>query len=110
MSKTKEYDFRPFEYHMMFSFAIIAGVKYLMPLWESVPMDCTYDDIRPYYTKKEYVPQTSTFISGEWEIPNSKNTGTYTVTARQNNWSCTCVGYGFRRKCKHIEIAKQIKK
>ena len=110
MSKTKEYDFRPFEYHMMFSFAIIAGVKYLMPLWETVPMDCTYDDIRPYYTKKEYLKEVDTSQNNEFQILNSKGNGSYTVVVKNGQWSCGCVGYGFRRKCKHIEIAKQIKK
>ncbi len=29
----------------------------------------------------------------------------YTVTKQGKVWSCTCVGYGFRRTCSHIKTA-----
>lgn len=43
----------------------------------------------------------------EFQIKGSKG-NEYTVTLRGGEWSCTCVGFGFRRKCKHIEKAKQL--
>lgn len=36
-----------------------------------------------------------------WQIEGSKN-NTYTVTNDLGKWSCTCVGFSFRRSCKHI--------
>lgn len=37
------------------------------------------------------------------------STGTaYTVTVRFKQWSCTCSGFGFRKRCKHVEQAKQL--
>jgi len=41
----------------------------------------------------------------EWKIPGSKG-GEYTVTLKGGNLSCECMGFGFRRKCKHVEQAK----
>ena len=31
----------------------------------------------------------------------------YVVTKQGSNYSCTCKGYGFNRKCKHINEAKK---
>lgn len=31
----------------------------------------------------------------------------YTVTSENGRWACTCVGFGFRKDCKHIQAAKQ---
>jgi hypothetical protein len=32
---------------------------------------------------------------------------TYTVTAHDTGWSCTCVGYGYRQTCSHIKEVQQ---
>lgn len=32
---------------------------------------------------------------------------TYTVTAHDTGWSCTCVGYGYRQSCSHIKEVQQ---
>lgn len=32
----------------------------------------------------------------------------YTITRENSNWSCTCVGFGFRRACKHVVAAKKL--
>ena len=42
----------------------------------------------------------------EFKIAGSKG-NQYAVTLRNGNWSCECVGFGFRRKCKHVEKAKE---
>lgn len=34
---------------------------------------------------------------------------TYTVTQDKENWACTCLGYSFRKTCKHIALAKEQK-
>jgi hypothetical protein len=31
----------------------------------------------------------------------------YTITREGTNWSCTCVGFGFRRDCRHVNAAKK---
>mgnify|MGYP001253639811 CR=1 FL=1 len=42
-----------------------------------------------------------------YEVPGSKPGSKYTVTRDGKSWSCTCVGFGFRKDCKHIHQAKE---
>lgn len=46
-------------------------------------------------------PKTKTFI-----IKGSKPGSSYTVTCDGSHWSCTCVGFGFRKDCKHVKECK----
>jgi hypothetical protein len=46
-------------------------------------------------------PRTETFI-----VNGSKPGTTYTVTRDGSHWSCTCVGFGFRKDCKHVRECK----
>ena len=46
-------------------------------------------------------PRTETFI-----VKGSKPGSTYTVTRDGSHWSCTCVGFGFRKDCKHVRECK----
>lgn len=41
-----------------------------------------------------------------WKIQNSKKNGYYTVSFDRGGWSCDCTGFGYRRKCRHIDEAK----
>lgn len=40
-----------------------------------------------------------------FEVAGSKGS-VYTVTNEAGRWSCTCVGFGFRKDCKHIHQVK----
>ena len=46
-------------------------------------------------------PRSETFI-----VNGSKPGTTYTVTRDGSHWSCTCVGFGFRKDCKHVRECK----
>ena len=46
-------------------------------------------------------PRSETFI-----VHGSKPGSTYTVTRDGSHWSCTCVGFGFRKDCKHVRECK----
>lgn len=35
------------------------------------------------------------------------SSSSYTASFLNQQWSCTCAGFGFRRRCRHIEEAKQ---
>jgi len=39
-------------------------------------------------------------------VKGSKPGSSYTVTCDGTHWSCTCVGFGFRKDCKHIRECK----
>ena len=47
------------------------------------------------------VSRSETFI-----VQGSKPGSTYTVTRDGLHWSCTCVGFGFRKDCKHVRECK----
>jgi len=47
------------------------------------------------------VSRSETFI-----VQGSKPGSTYTVTRDGSHWSCTCVGFGFRKDCKHVRECK----
>ena len=61
--------------------------------WKSVPegtelKDIKWVDTRPNIKKSKLM---------SWRVKD------YTVTFNNNFYSCTCLGYTYRRKCKHID-------
>lgn len=51
--------------------------------------------------REEAIARSETFI-----VNGSKPGTTYTVTRDGSHWSCTCVGFGFRKDCKHVRECK----
>lgn len=48
------------------------------------------------------------FVGVTWHIPGSKG-NSYEVDMTSKGFLCTCMGFGFRSKCKHtLEIARKI--
>jgi hypothetical protein len=52
--------------------------------------------------KYEATPFTG---DAQYMIPGSKGLP-YTVTLHRGQWTCSCPGFGFRRRCRHVEEAK----
>jgi hypothetical protein len=74
--------------------------------WIEVPEGTTLDEVTWEPLQK---PRKDPSDAQErlFEVEGSKG-NKYTVKhAANGSWSCECVGYGFRRKCKHIEKAKE---
>ena len=43
-----------------------------------------------------------------WQVPSdSRKGGTYTVTKEGKHYHCTCVGFGFRKFCRHVNKVKE---
>ena len=76
-------------------------------VWVEVPMDTTRENVGEFLLFEGY-PQADLSENGSWEIPGSKG-NLYKVNLRSGQWTCDCVGFGFRRKCKHIVKAKELK-
>ena len=74
--------------------------------WIEVPEGTTLNDVRWTCAHK---PDKAPIATREqiFEVDVSKG-NKYTVKRAQNDsWSCECVGFSYRRKCKHIERAKE---
>ena len=62
-----------------------------------VPDGTTAADMHKYVT---YSPPK--LDAKTWKVESSSGS-TYTVTLRNSSFSCTCAGFKFCRKCKHIK-------
>lgn len=73
-------------------------------VWVEVPKDTTLESISDYMV---YKPRERPTVPGEnsWSVKGSKG-NIYTVKLSQGVYSCSCPGYGFRRKCRHITEIK----
>jgi len=82
------------------------GIRYAIAgsAWVEVPADTTFDDLSKYMVFKR--PEIKR-PAGEkvWSIEGSKGS-LYTIKLSDGAYSCTCPGFGFRRKCRHIEGVK----
>ena len=72
--------------------------------WIPVPSDATFDDLPKYMVVKRR-ESPSDASAGSWRVKGSKG-NEYTVSVTDDQWSCTCAGFGFRRKCRHIKEIK----
>jgi hypothetical protein len=46
-------------------------------------------------------------VIGDKYTVESESGNVYTIIFNQGRYSCSCVGFGFRGKCKHIELLKE---
>ena len=85
--------------------------------WLSVPPDTVFDDLPRYMVVKPRKARAEApdepVRKTEWKVRGSTG-NEYVVIRTQSDsrqifFSCTCPGYGWRGKCKHIDsIKKQI--
>jgi hypothetical protein len=82
------------------------GIRYGIAgnVWIEVPASMTLDELSEYMV---YKPRERQAIACKktWQVKGSKGS-TYIVKLSNSSYSCTCAGYGFRRKCRHIEEVK----
>ena len=75
--------------------------------WIEVPEGTTLDEVQWVST---YKPDKGPLETREetFVVEGSKG-NKYTVKQAKNGlWNCTCAGFGFRRKCKHVTNCKLI--
>lgn len=75
--------------------------------WYAIATDVTQADLESRWTRPELVQKatTATERASKWLVEGSKG-DKYTVSSGMGTWHCTCSGFGFRRRCKHIESIK----
>jgi len=84
-------------------FTAPSGQRYAISgsVWIPVPDSTTFDDLDRYMVvERPTLP--SNRGSRFWTVKGSKG-NEYRVMERDGQWGCSCPGYGFRRKCRHIE-------
>ena len=60
-----------------------------------------YDGSKAEKTEKKKIEVNA------WQVKSdSRKGGFYTVTRSDDHFACTCVGYGFRRSCRHVLAIK----
>ena len=79
---------------------IIAGSQ----PWIEVPEGTTLADVQ-WNPTHEPEKGASTAPNKIFEVEGSKG-NMYTVKCNDGEWTCTCPGYGFRRRCRHINEKK----
>ena len=80
--------------------------------WFQVDETVTYEIIQGLWSPMVLEVQEPANINSTknkvktWKVPSSKGDKFYTITLREGNWNCDCLAWGFRKKCKHVQTAK----
>ena len=87
------------------------GNRYIMPGWYKLPDDEPTPDIKDiaYYPYKAKKPNLHIIKEDKvFKVKSSRGDKVYEVTIDSSGeFSCTCPGYGFRRRCRHIDEVKK---
>ena len=86
--------------------ATINGERYIMPGWYKLKPNEKTPDIKdiafyPYKAKKPDLPNIKS--NKVYKVKSSRGNAYYEVQMNNSgSMECSCPGYGFRRKCRHI--------
>jgi len=87
----------------------INGERYIMPGWYKLKPEEATPDIKdiayyPYKPKKANIPNLPNIDSNKvYKVKSSKGNSFYEVQMNNSgSMECSCPGYGFRRKCRHV--------
>lgn len=82
-------------------FAIIGGV------WLECDDSVTMELLNERWSRPKRAAEIKPSVGDlSVQVKSSTGKGSYTVEYKNNQWSCTCPAFGFRRKCKHIDQVK----
>ena len=86
----------------------IDNITYVCPGWHIVPEGTTLDDVYAHWTQE--LPANATKPTGiiiNEEVLSSKGDKKYKVAYDGMWWNCECPGFGFRKKCAHVDQVKK---
>jgi len=74
--------------------------------WYKVDSSFTLQDARKLWTRKTAEPPPSTAARSTFRALSSNGKKHYDVVLANGRWSCSCPGFEFHRRCKHIDSIK----
>ena len=84
----------------------INGERYIMPGWYKLKPEEATPNIKDiaYYPYKSKKPELPNIKSNKvYKVKSSKGNSFYEVQMNNSvSLECSCPGYGFRRKCRHV--------
>ena len=86
------------------------GERYIMPGWYKLKQNEETPNIEdiafyPYKAKKPNIPNIDS--NKAYKVKSSRGNAYYEVKMNASgSLECTCPGYGFRRRCRHIDYVK----
>jgi len=88
----------------------LLGKRYVMPGWHLLGPDEPTPNIEDigYIPYKPKPIQTNLVQGKKYKVKSSRGDSYYEVVLVGNSITCTCPGYSFRKKCRHIEETKKI--
>jgi len=87
------------------------GERYIMPGWYKLKQDeetPNIEDIAYYPYKPKIANIPNEHKNKVYKVLSSKGDKEYEVSVNSSgDFNCTCPGYGFRRRCRHIDYVKK---
>lgn len=97
------------QYPPMLFNSVVSGKTYIIHsnprIWTEVPTGSKLEDF-PQYQIKRQESAIPVITKREHRVQSSKPGKFYTVTQSGNYYSCSCTGFLYRNKCKHVELVK----
>ena len=91
----------------------LGSKKYIMPGWyeldknEKLPNIKDIKHMKPNIPIKDNIPNIDS--NKVYKVMSSKGNKEYEVNMNiSGSFACSCMGYGFRRRCRHIEEVKSL--
>lgn len=106
----------------------LGSTTYIVPGFIKVPDDTTLADVYKAWDKQKPKPAPGMYCSTEEldaylkgtytgkvlksagdiveKVKSSNGKSNYIVKLQNGQWSCTCTGYSFRKRCRHIDEVK----
>jgi len=82
-----------------------SGKRYIVAgdVWVEVPAETTRADMDKYVIMTMLTPSPQD--AQVWEVQGSRG-NLYKLTRTGEAWTCSCAGFAYRRRCRHIETKK----
>lgn len=79
-------------------------------VWQVVTQNFTLQDAYDNWIRKSYTKESVQKQDKIVRVKSSDGKKEYTVIVSNNKVSCSCTGFGFRNKCKHVNQVIQDEK